>query len=79
MREWLLPCYVFDQAEEFALLTKRLAYGVAAHITERNPTDYSHLRLTNHTIGMYSLTMIFLSLFPHASTSFRLVPFLTWS
>jgi len=79
MREWLLQCYNFDQAKEFALLTKRLAYGVAAYVTESNPTNYSHLCLTTHIIGTYSLKIIFPSLFSNASTLSRLILSLIWS
>lgn len=48
IRVFLYPCFAFDEAKGFADLTKLLAYQVAGHITEFNPTDDSqnalHLR-----------------------------------
>ncbi|CAG8976099.1 hypothetical protein HYALB_00002378 [Hymenoscyphus albidus] len=50
-RMFLFPCYAFDHAEGFAEITKRLAYEMASHIQEKNPSSYFHGHLDHHIIG----------------------------
>jgi hypothetical protein len=52
MVQLLYPCYVFDHAPAFATMTKKLAYEVSDHVTERNPTTYRHLHLDGNVIGV---------------------------
>ena len=51
MRMLLFPCHEFDHALSFAVLTRRLAYETAEHITEINPTEHRHLHLDGNVIG----------------------------
>lgn len=51
IRKLLYPCYVFNHAHGFATMTRRLAYEVADHITESNPTEHRFLHLDGNAIG----------------------------
>jgi hypothetical protein len=51
MRMLLTPAKIFDHAHAFAFLTRYLAYNMADHITEWNPTEYRSIHLTHHVIG----------------------------
>ena len=57
MRELLYPCKAFDYAggneiipKAFAFFTKSLAYQVAEHITEINPTAHRHFHLQSNEV-----------------------------
>jgi hypothetical protein len=51
MRMLLTPAYTFDHAHAFAFLTRYLAYNMANHITEYNPSGYWSIHLNNNVIG----------------------------
>ena len=50
MRKLLFPCYAFDYAPGFQLLSKSLVYGYPFHITEINPTEVSSMHLPPRVI-----------------------------
>jgi hypothetical protein len=52
----LYPCHEFNHAKGFAFLTKSLAYQMAGHITEINPTSHRHLHLEGNVIGESKLS-----------------------
>ena len=56
MRELLYPCQEFVHAKGFALLTKTLAYKMADHITELNPTRHYGHHLDPNVIGKLKLS-----------------------
>lgn len=53
-REMLYPCYIFDHAKGFAVVSKQLVYNVPGHIEERRPegfgADHPEHRLPNQRI-----------------------------
>jgi hypothetical protein len=51
MRALLYPCKEFDHAHAFAKLTRHLAYNMADHITEENPTRHRDHHLDGNVIG----------------------------
>jgi hypothetical protein len=51
MRMLLTPAYTFDHAHAFAFLTRYIAYNMADHITEYNPSGYWSIHLNNNVIG----------------------------
>lgn len=51
MRQLHYPCREFDHAKGFAFITKSLAYRMASHITEKNPTKHHHHHLESNEIG----------------------------
>ncbi len=56
MRLLLYPCFIFDHAVGFALLTKNLVYNISNHLTELNPTENRSLHLDHTVIGnLYSI------------------------
>lgn len=49
----LFPCYAFDYADGFQLVTKRLAYNGAHFIQEQNPTDIPQMHVPQRIIREY--------------------------
>jgi len=52
LQELLYPCQEFDHPKGFAHATRRLAYEMAGHITEHNPTRYGALHIRPQIISM---------------------------
>lgn len=55
LRMLMYPAYVFNHAQAFAAITKRLAYEVSRQISEINPTEYRQLHLDGNVLGIISL------------------------
>lgn len=51
MKLFMFPCFIFDNAEGFSAITKRLAYETTGHINEKNPTSYWKLGLDHQIKG----------------------------
>ncbi|KAL2075341.1 hypothetical protein VTL71DRAFT_284 [Oculimacula yallundae] len=51
LRQLMYLCHEFDNAEGFAIVTRRLAYENEGHITELNPTKFHHLHLQPRIIS----------------------------
>lgn len=51
VKQLLYPCYIWDNAKAFAVLTQKLAYEEAGHVKEINPTSYYRHHLDGNVIG----------------------------
>lgn len=49
-RQLLFPCYSFNYARGFQILTKNIAYEYSEHITEKNPTNIPQMHLPRRVI-----------------------------
>ncbi|KAF7955219.1 uncharacterized protein EAE97_000478 [Botrytis byssoidea] len=51
MRSFLYLTHELDRIEEFQFITRKLAYGMADHIQEANPSRHRHLHLPSRVMG----------------------------
>ncbi|KAF7957704.1 hypothetical protein EAE96_003274 [Botrytis aclada] len=51
MRSYLYLTHELDRIKEFQLITKKLAYGMADHVQEANPSQHRHLHLPSRVMG----------------------------
>ncbi|TGO42215.1 hypothetical protein BHYA_0011g00490 [Botrytis hyacinthi] len=51
MRSFLYLAHELDRIEEFQFITRKLAYGMADHIPEANPSRHRHLHLPSRVMG----------------------------
>ncbi|TEY24523.1 hypothetical protein BOTCAL_1382g00010 [Botryotinia calthae] len=51
MRYFLYVIYELDHIKKFQFITRKLAYGMADHIQEANPSQHEHLHLPSRVLG----------------------------
>ena len=56
-RQWLYPCWIFDYAQGFAEVTKKLVYDTTKHISQHNPTNKKDHEVPVRVISKSSLPL----------------------